>query len=115
MRISEIQKEIHHTAVEKGWWDDTPETPLRTFGDCIALIHSEASEALEEFRNGYSVSAIYYNNESPKPEGVPVELADIVIRVLDLAARHNINMERAMSIKMEYNKTRPVRHGGKKL
>lgn len=73
---------------------------------------------------------IYYNVESEeilyadgkacekyerrKPEGVAVELADCMIRILDYCGRAGIDIEEAIRIKHEYNKTRPYRHGGKK-
>jgi NTP pyrophosphatase (non-canonical NTP hydrolase) len=53
----------------------------------IALLHSELSEALEEYRAGHDVGEIYFNVTSDhpdKPEGVPVELADFAIRLFDL-------------------------------
>ena len=48
-----------------------------------------------------------------KPVGLPSELADIIIRVLDFAAQQRINMDAAVVEKMEYNATRPHKHGGK--
>lgn len=48
-------------------------------------------------------------------EGVPSELADIVIRVLDLAEYYGIDMGEAIAQKHAYNLTRPYKHGGKKL
>jgi hypothetical protein len=48
-----------------------------------------------------------------KPIGLPSELADIIIRVLDLAASLDIDMDKAVIEKMQHNATRPARHGGK--
>jgi NTP pyrophosphatase (non-canonical NTP hydrolase) len=48
-----------------------------------------------------------------KPEGIPTELADIIIRVLDICANWGIDISAAIADKMAYNETRPYRHGGK--
>lgn len=120
MNINEIAKEIHENAVAHGWWDEE-----RTFGDIIALCHSELSEALEEYRNGRPmVYADDFDNEliritdvsqfdGRKPEGIAVELADCIIRILDYCGHEGIDIEQAIKIKHEYNKSRPYRHGGK--
>lgn len=50
-----------------------------------------------------------------KPVGVPSELADIIVRVLDFSGEHGIDIERAVLEKMAYNRTRPHKHGGKVL
>lgn len=179
---NELVKEIHQNAVDHGWWDEERGLP-----EIVALIHSELSEALEEFRNGkpkfyyemeeeatlYADGMPVEKYERKKPEGIVVELADCVIRILDYCGRRNIDiagvlearragndtyalpelvaechflisqafksgeemplyfaeciniiafwckenggdLEEAIRIKHEYNKSRPYRHGGKK-
>jgi NTP pyrophosphatase (non-canonical NTP hydrolase) len=88
--------ECHKIAKEKGWWD----TP-RNDGELIALMHSELSEALEAMRNQASV------------EAVSEELADCCIRIFDYCGARNIDLEQSLLKKIDYNKTRPYRHGKK--
>lgn len=111
MEIAQLLDESHATAVEHGWWDD--EMP-RSFGDCLALTHSELSEALEEFRNGKEFEHIYFSGNG-KPEGIAAELADAMIRIADICKHFDIPLERALMLKLAYNKKRPYRHGDKRL
>ena len=94
--LNEWARDIHQNAVEHGWWDEP-----RSFGDIVALCHSELSEALEEYRNGKPM--IYgccghcdketqcevdgKPEHSCKPEGVAVELCDAVMRIMDFLAQ----------------------------
>lgn len=105
--MRQLQKEIHENAVAHGWYDPPPSIP-----EALAMVHSEVSEALEEYRAGRMET---YLAPGGKPEGFPVELADIVIRCLDLAERLGIDLEQMIRIKHGYNKKRPYRHGGKKI
>ena len=105
--INSLQKEIHKNAVSHGWWDSK-----REFGTLIALCHSELSEALEENRKGIPINQTYYT-ESGKMEGVPSELADTVIRIMDICEYYGIDLEKVILEKHEYNKDREFRHGNK--
>ena len=102
MNLAELQREAHAIAKSKGWWDEG-----RTFGELIALVHSELSEALEAYREwghcdlmfesfnqfqGRSVS----RTPGGKPIGVASELADVVIRVADMAEWYRIDLAKSL-------------------
>ena len=105
--IKALMKEAHETAKSKGWWNER-----RTFAEIVALIHSELSEALEEYRKFWFLD---YQKLDDKPLGVTSELADVLIRIFDIAEKENLPLARILIEKMEYNKTRSYRHGGKKI
>lgn len=170
--LNELRDRAHETAKQHGWWEpqlvnaepvDEDGVGLghgvvvpvqRTFGDLMALVHSEASEALEDHRAGYAPDALTYTYKTngkaeagydvrqydgglevriegtwepltpklaaelgydAKPVGIPSEMADIIIRVLDICGFYGIDIEQAVRVKMAYNDTRPYRHGGKVL
>jgi NTP pyrophosphatase (non-canonical NTP hydrolase) len=108
--IKELQRDIHKVAVELGWWEKERNIP-----ECLCLIHSEVSEALEDYRDNHMESTIIVSGpKTGKPIGFPTELADIMIRTMDLAEGMGIDLEKEILKKHEYNRTRPYKHGGKR-
>ena len=100
-----LSDSIHTTAKSKGWWDSK-----RSDGECVALMHSELSEALEAMRHGNPKS-----EHIPEFTGVEEELADVIIRIMDFAHAKNMNVPAALITKMAFNQNRPKMHGNKKF
>lgn len=100
-----VQADCYQNAVEKGWWEED-----RGDATCIALMYSELSEALEGSRHGNPPS-----DKIPEFSSMEEELADTVIRIMDLAGKRGYRISEAILAKMEYNKGRPHKHGGKEF
>lgn len=94
-------EEVYNNTKEKGWWDE----PNRNTGELIALMHSELSEALEAARNDAP------DTHLPIYSGLTVELADCIIRIMDMAGARKLQLGDAIEAKMAYNKSRPYKHG----
>lgn len=128
--LNRLQKDIHKTALLKGWWDGdrklldlhdflvatSSDTELidtawqaanvRKTGELLALIHSEVSEALEADRHGNPP-----DDKIPEFSGVEAELADVMIRIFDAAEGKGWDVIGAMMAKIQMNKGRAYKHG----
>lgn len=167
--LNALAREVHETAVARGWWSEygagAPHADHDpTFGETLMLVVTEVAEAMEAFREGGNPAELSYTyefdngptgykfrkcdhpgkghgleycpdgwEEAPeawkpltpdvvrsmggniKPTGVPSELADIIIRVLDISGAWGVDIAEALRVKMEFNKTRKRKHGGKRL
>ena len=135
LTIAQMQAAAHAQSEKSGFWDEPRDTfraltriehhaeveprlapaYMRTiFAEKLALIHSEVTEALEAIRESNDTDWTKNTyREDGKPEGVPSELADILIRVGDLCGEHGIDLEAAVIEKMQFNATRPHKHGKK--
>lgn len=97
---------IHQDNVKAGWWSDiTTGHPLEmyrgVFSEKAVLIHAELSEAVEAYRQGLM------DDKLPHRKGVEVELADAVIRILDLAGAMGLDLGGAIAEKLAFNRQRP--------
>lgn len=125
--FSKLLSICYYTAQIKGWHD-----PKKSFGEQILMMHSELSEVIEAYRtkDGDTQSIWFepvqvdiYDKDActtvtkvhHKPEGVPVELADVLIRMGDTTKCENLSLLGAFFLKSRFNLTRPRRHGDKKL
>lgn len=92
----------HETATNAGWYvnPQTGEPVKRNFGEVVALMHSELSEALEADRKDLM------DDKLPHRKGVEVEFADCIIRILDTAAAMGLDVAGAVIEKNRYNRER---------
>jgi NTP pyrophosphatase (non-canonical NTP hydrolase) len=118
--LSELQIICHDRAVEAGWWNDidTGEDLVdnrHVIMEKFMLAVTEVAEAVEGYRKGLM------DDHLPHRPMAEVEIADTIIRLLDLSGALGYDVEGAISEKMEYNRSRPdhkienrKKEGGKK-
>jgi NTP pyrophosphatase (non-canonical NTP hydrolase) len=113
--INELATDAHMTASNRGWWKGRNPTQANDVLACLMLVTTEVAEAAEEIRNRTPDLWAMGNMTEPggKPVGFVSELADVCVRVFDLAAAMGIDLGKALDAKMEFNKGRDYRHGGK--
>lgn len=123
MNLTELSKQIHKANVEKGFYENE-----KNIGEMLALIHSEVSEALEcDRKNKYCQLIdldLVVGSELPSTEfkdwfeqdvkdTFEDEMADIIIRVLDMCGHQVVDIQKHIELKLRYNSLREYKHGKK--
>lgn len=118
--LNELSKEIHKNAVNKGFWES------ENIAEKMMLVVTEIAEAVEAHRSNNFCSLNeeefikmlvsnkdYFNIMFEKniKDTMFDEIADTIIRLLDICGFMNINIEKHIEMKMRYNKSREYKHG----
>lgn len=103
--INELADRIYKENKAVGWWSESDENltgkeRVTLLASKLALVHSEVSEALEGLRKGLM------DDHLPRRSMVEVELADTIIRILDLAGFMGLDIQGAIYEKLDYNSMR---------
>jgi NTP pyrophosphatase (non-canonical NTP hydrolase) len=130
--LNEIRDKAVADAIQQGFHNGKPEKI--NIGECLMLVVSELSEAFEASRDGkWSSKGILGNPKNPvirltefDPNIVTKEfyeshikgtveegLADVIIRITDIAVIYGIDLNWHIAAKIAYNETRPYKHGKK--
>jgi hypothetical protein len=112
--ITGLVAEAGRQSVAKGFH----EVPT-TLPEQLSLLHSEVSEVLDDYRDNHPFTKTWIevkdDGATLKPRGIPIELADVVIKACEIAHRYGVDLNAAIATKLTYNATRPRLHGGKRV
>lgn len=100
--IDALAIQVHRNAREKGFWDAS-----QNMGEKLMLVVTELGEALEGLRKDLK------DEHLPEYDSFDVEVADAIIRLLDISQFRGVNIGQIINDKMNYNKTRERLHGKK--
>ena len=119
--LAELQAHVYQGNVKAGWWTNLATGELKEKGNItevlakLCLVHSEVSEACEGVRKNLM------DDKLPHRKMGEVELADAVIRILDLCGHEGYDLAGAIQEKLLFNAIRPdhklehrLAEGGKK-
>ena len=121
--LNELSNKAHAAAVEKGFYERKRDLP-----ELAMLIITELSEAVEAERKGAKIEAyrqkwaceynvddwdanIFAKYDIDMRGTIEEEIADAIIRILDLCGYYGINIDAWVETKMKYNSMRPKKHG----
>lgn len=108
MDLRDVQRKAFDHAKKNGWYSGEPDP--EALPKYLAYMHSELSEILEGWRRGEQINCWDFGPDG-KPEGIPTELADIVIWAASLAGRYQFDLDTVVAAKLTFNSTRPRHHG----
>lgn len=123
--LNQLSKQVHQNNVEKGFWEGQ-----KNVGELLMLVVSELGEAIEAHRKGkiasfnmlkhmqkegytWEDSNVSFKSafEEEIKDTFEDEIADAIIRLLDLSAGLGIDIGWHIDQKLNYNKSRPHKHG----
>ena len=111
--LTDMAKDIYHANKEKGFWDKE-----RNTGEMLMLVVSELGEAMEALRKDKKAIFIdgidYLNTDNFKSnikDTFEDEVADSIIRLLDMCGGLGIDIQKHIDLKLNYNKSRERLHG----
>lgn len=115
--LNELSKNIYEGNKARGFWDKE-----RNIGETLMLVVTELAEALEAHRAGklstYADKMAYVESDDTAQafkdyikDSFEDEIADAVIRLLDMCGGFGIDIDFHVTSKLMYNSSRPYKHG----